>query len=253
MRRILLAFAWAKRAGAVSTVCGGASASRVDAEYRRGEETAARRRIRPSIIGLHARRSVVRRLAVSLAIACCSCGAASDPELTTVATGAGDPLPHTPPPQTSASTGQPVGLAVSGGFHEARGLASRFVEAVLAADADALAQLLDTRVARVQPRLNAATTVREAVLIGLLHPGRRRQIDPGLTLPDVLEADAIRAGTLASEHEGQLPQGLEPTDVLVTLPLTDRGKQSLGSLLSGWSTEGRLIVRPGSDPRIVGL
>ena len=70
----LLTFAWAKRVGAVSAEYRGASASRVDAEYRRGEGTAARRRIRPFLIGLHARRSVSTAAFIVMVLLFTACG-----------------------------------------------------------------------------------------------------------------------------------------------------------------------------------
>ena len=56
--RPLLTFAWAGRAWADSAQCRGAPASRVAADYRRGEALEARRPIEPPTIGSHARRSL---------------------------------------------------------------------------------------------------------------------------------------------------------------------------------------------------
>jgi len=169
-----------------------------------------------------------------------------------------DPLPHTPQPRESVRGGEgPIGLAMSGGFNEARSMALRFLEALLAGERESMERLLGDRVALAQPRLTAPTRQRDDVLVIAMHPGRRRVLDPTTTLESLIDVEGLEANTLEGETGDRtgrgLPQGMEGTDVVLTVPLTPVGRRVLPMLLPGWRQEGKLIVRGGADPRIVGI
>ena len=205
-----------------------------------------------------------RRWLAVLALACasgasmgwgCATGATPQPELPPPTDA--DPIPYTPPPTEGAEAGAPpVGLAMSGGFVEAQSVGLRFLEALLAAERATLERLLDDRVARTLPQLTAATRERNAVLTVALHPARRRVLDPSMTLDALIEVDGITAAALDAERDGgdpRLPQGLEGSDVVITVPLTPVGRRVFPMLLPGWRREGKIAVRGGADPRIVGI
>lgn len=189
-----------------------------------------------------------------LLLLCAGCATAPPPEPLPPATDA-DPLPHTPDPQPVVRAGEgPVGLAMSGGFVEARSIAVRFLEALVAAERENMERLLGDRVALAQPRLTAPTRQREDVLVIAMHPARRRVLDPSVTLDALVDLEGLEASTLADgSGERAIPQGLEGTDVVLTVPLTATGRRVLPLLLPGWRREGRVIVRGGADPRIVGI
>jgi hypothetical protein len=192
-----------------------------------------------------------------LLLLCVGCATAPTPEPLPPATDA-DPLPHTPDPQEAVYAGDgPVGLAMSGGFTEARSIAIRFLEGLLAGERETMERLLSDRVALAQPRLTAPTRQRDDILVVAMHPARRRVLDPSATLDSLLDLDGIEVSTLEGESEDRsgrgIPQGLEGTDVVLTVPLTATGRRVLPLLLPGWRREGKVIVRGGADPRIVGI
>ena len=167
-----------------------------------------------------------------------------------------DPLPHPPPPAERVMVGRgPTGLAMSGGFDEARALGLRFLEAVIAGQRDEMDRLLAERVALTQPRLTAATRSRTEVLQSVLAPARRRGVQSTATLESLVAVDLVRATTLGAESEPnqRLPHGLDADDVVLTIPLTNDGQRALRMMLPGWRSTGKIIVRGGASPRIVGL
>ena len=186
-----------------------------------------------------------------------SCATGTPPAATMAPATDGDPLPHTPPSAEQAVVGEgPVGLAMSGGFSEARSVALRFLEAVIAGEREPMERLLADRIALAQPRLTAASRQREEVLVTALHPARRRALQSSSTLDSLVLVGSIRASALSVEGEGpgqRLPHGLEAHDVMLTIPLTPAGQRAFRMLLPGWRTEGKVLVRGGSMPRIVGL
>ncbi len=195
--------------------------------------------------------------AVAVLLLCVSCATAPPPEPLPPATDA-DPLPHTPQPQDGVRGGDgPIGLAMSGGFNEARSMAIRFLEALVSGEREGMERLLGDRVALAQPRLTAPTRQRDDVLVIAMHPARRQAIDASTTLDSLIEIDSLEANTLEGEtgdRSGRgLPQGMEGTDVVLTVPLTPTGRRVLPRLLPGWRQEGKVIVRGGADPRIVGI
>ena len=206
-----------------------------------------------------------RRWVAVLALACASmasgslasgCATSATPEPELPPPTDADPIPYTPPPTEGAEAGAPpVGLAMSGGFVEAQSVGLRFLEALLAAERATLERLLGDRMALTQPQLTAATRDRDAVLSVALHPARRRVLDPSMTLDALIEVDGITAAGLDDERDGadRLPQGLEGGDVVITIPLTAIGRRVFPMLLPGWRREGKIIVRGGTDPRIVGI
>lgn len=192
-----------------------------------------------------------------LFVLCVGCATTPPPEPLPPATDA-DPLPHTPDAQESVRAGQgPAGLAMSGGFNEARSIAIRFLEALLAAERESMERLLGDRVALAQPRLTAPTRQRDDILVIAMHPARRRVLDANATLDSLVDLDGIEANTLEGENGDRsgrgIPHGLEGTDVVLTLPLTATGRRVLPLLLPGWRQRGKVIVRGGTNPRIVGI
>ncbi len=193
-----------------------------------------------------------------LLLLCAGCATAPTPEPLPPATDA-DPLPHTPEPQESVRAGEgPTGLAMSGGFNEARSIAIRFLEALLAGEREVMERLLGDRVVITQPRLAATARQRDDVLMIALHPARRRVLDPSATLDSLVDLDGIEADTLERQidddrSEQTVPNGLEGTDVVLTVPLTPTGRRVLPLLLPGWRRQGKVIVRGGAAPRIVGI
>lgn len=188
---------------------------------------------------------------------CASCATTPPPEPLPPATDA-DPLPHTPLPEERVRAGEgPVGLALSGGFNEARSMAVRFLEALIAGERSSMERLLGARVALAQPRLTAPTRQREDVLVIAMHPARRRVLDASTTLDSLIDLEGLEANTLEGETGDRagrgLPQGMEGSDVVLTVPLTPTGRRVLPLLLPGWRQEGKVIVRGGADPRIVGI
>lgn len=163
-----------------------------------------------------------------------------------------DPPPYIPAPTDDARTGGAVGIATSGGFEQARIVALRFIEAVRDADREALEQQLGETIARVRPRLMTPNVPRAQMIELLVSPGRRRvAAPPEVPLDQLVDTSSIVVIPLAQhEDAAELPNGLLPTDLQVTVPMRDQGRPFLGAI---WNPEGRLIVRPGPEPRIIGL
>jgi len=136
-------------------------------------------------------------------------------------------------------------------------MAVRFLEALIAGERATMERLLGDRIALAQPRLTAPTRQPDDVLVIAMHPARRRVIDASATLDSLIDLEGLDANTLegeTGERSGRgLPQGMEGSDVVLTVPLTPAGRRVLPLLLPGWRQEGKVIVRGGADPRIVGI
>lgn len=168
-----------------------------------------------------------------------------------------DPPPYTPPPSEAGEAhrdARPIGLVTSGSEERARVLAIRFVRAIRDSDATELERALDARVARIQPRLGRPSRPREAVVEQLLHHPRRRGFGSATRLEEIIDVEQTVARPLAdAPRAGDVPAGLRPTDLLVTIPLRRTGRRVLRHLVPGWNQTATLLVRPGSSARIVGL
>ena len=163
-----------------------------------------------------------------------------------------DPPPYVPPPVDRAHTGQAVGIATSGGFEQARSLAIRFVEAVRDGDRAALEEQLAETVGRARPRLVTPHMPR-AQIVEQLVEGPRRRFAPNADTPieQLIDANGITVSPLSqSEEAGELPEGLLPTDLDVAIPIGELGRRFLLHMLQ-WAPNGRLVIRPGVQPRIL--
>jgi hypothetical protein len=165
-----------------------------------------------------------------------------------------DPPPYTPASRPIGAPGEPTGLSVASGFEQARRMALDLVEAVRVGDAGALSRLLDDRLARALPFVVPVGRSREDVIVSIVSDARRRGLDPSLSLGEMVIAERIEVAPLASYFEGTAPpEGLRSTDLVVHVPMGEAGRRSLRRLLPGWLEHGRVIVRVGATPRIVGL
>ncbi len=178
-------------------------------------------------------------------------------EQSTPASTALDPPPYTPLPSEEDEVSRrdlPIALRTSGSEERARILAIRFVRAIRDSDAAELERSLDARLARVQPRLGRPGRPREAVVEQLLHHPRRRGFGPSMRLEEIIDVEraSIRPLTEAPGAD-PIPNGLRPSDLLVILPLRPLGRRFLRHLVPGWNQSATLIIRPGSNARIVGL
>jgi hypothetical protein len=82
---------------------------------------------------------------------------------------------------------------------------------------------------------------------------RRALIQPDVPVEALVDLANARASRAAQTFEGRaLPRELRPTDVVLDVPLLEAGRAPLRSML-GWHLRGTIVVRPGPDPRIVGL
>ncbi len=193
-------------------------------------------------------------LGVCLTVSACGGSEVVPPHPPAAPTTAMDPPPYTPPSRRVASPGEPAGLAVASGFEQARRMALELLEAIRVGDAAVLSRLLDERVARALPFVVATERSKEQVIASLLVESRRRGLDASLALADLVIADRVEIAPLASYLEGaEPPEGLQSTDVVVSLPIAEAGRRLLRRLVPGWNEQGRVIVRVGPTARIVGL
>lgn len=165
-----------------------------------------------------------------------------------------DPPPYVPGPSEEPRTGETVGIATSGGFEQARSVAVRFVTAVHAGDRQALEDQLAETVGRTRPRLLAPHMPR-AQMIEQLVEGPRRRFAPNADTPieQLIDPNGITVVPLSqSDESAELPDGLLPTDLDVTVPVGEAGRRFLLHILQ-WAPNGRLIVRPGARPRILAM
>jgi hypothetical protein len=166
-----------------------------------------------------------------------------------------DPPVYTPPAQANGAPGAPVGLTVASGFGEARRAGLELLGAVVRGDAGAMSRLLAGEVARVLPRIGPVDRDREHVIAYALVEARRRELDAIASVDDLIGAAPIEVTPLSAFLGAReaLPEGLRASDLVVSVPLSELGGRALRRVLPGWMQRGRLIVRLGPEPRIVGL
>lgn len=165
-----------------------------------------------------------------------------------------DPPPWVPEPSDEPHTGRAVGVVTSGGLEQARAVTLRVVEALRDADRQALEEHLADPIGRIRPRLLSPRIARAQIIAQVTAP-RHQQYAVGTDTPleELIDADQIEVVPLAQhEQAAELPEGFLPTDLLVTVPIREPGRRFLGIVLQ-WLGEGRLVIRPGADPRVVAL
>lgn len=163
-----------------------------------------------------------------------------------------DPPPYAPRPAEEPHTGGAVGVVTTGGFEQARALAIRVLEAFRDGDRRTLEQHLSDPIGRTRPRLIAPRFSRSQLLDQMLAPHRwRHALRPDTPIDDIVDTNGIEVVPLAQRDEAaDLPEGFLATDLLVTVPVREEARQFL-SLTLQWLGEGRLVVRPGPDARVV--
>jgi hypothetical protein len=159
---------------------------------------------------------------------------------------AGDPPPWSPPVTDRVRTGEASGATATGGIDQPRWVLLRFVRAVRDGDPVALERLLTDPV--LSPRLRERP--REFWIERLTQGPRHPSLDQDLPLEALV---SVRHVEVLSVHQwGLRPAGVVETDLLVTFPLESMGRRLLSPLLL-WRDHGQLIVRPGPEPRVLGL
>lgn len=182
----------------------------------------------------------------------CGTGGAAPSGRTLLPPSDRDPLPFTPAPEIEGRTDETVALAASGGEDQARRMLPALLTAARDGDERALAQLLADEITLVQTP-DTAPRPREVVIERVLLLARRALIQPDVPVEALVDLANARASRAAQTFEGRaLPRELRPTDVVLDVPLLEAGRAPLRSML-GWHLRGTIVVRPGPDPRIVGL
>ncbi|MEM9190068.1 MAG: hypothetical protein AAGF12_12870 [Myxococcota bacterium] len=163
-----------------------------------------------------------------------------------------DPPAFAPAPSSAPHTGDVVGLATSGGHDQAKGVALRFVLAVRDADEAELDQLLGAQVGRLFPRLSPGSRDRAQLLQQIVQHPRRSGLTSDMPLTELVNTSEINVQAL-SARTGTIPPGLLESDLVVTFPLGQQGRQYFQILLGWRSSHGGVVVRPGVEPHIVAL
>ncbi|MFK7991736.1 MAG: hypothetical protein AB8I08_37310 [Sandaracinaceae bacterium] len=200
------------------------------------------------------------RLALGLTLIACGPAAQPPPAQRTTPLRAGlprtdrDPLPYVAPPRPRGQTGQTVTLLAAGGEDQARRMLPALLESLRDGDESGLESLLAPLVFQAsRRRSNGAARPRAALVQRMLIYARRGVIPPGTPVADLVELEGIDVQrAVAAYPDGVLPELVESTDLVVEVPVRSAGRTPLRALL-GWHERGRMVVRPGSDPRIVAL
>ncbi len=195
-----------------------------------------------------------RAVAAAAALAAACGGATVAPAPAAAPSTAADPPPYSPPSQSRGAPGAPTGLAVASGYEQARHVALELVEAIRVGDAHTLGRLLDARVARALPFFVPVDRTREQVIASVVAEARRRGVDPASSIGDLVAIDGIEVAALSTHLDGAAPPaGLRATDLVVELPMAEAGRRLLRRILPGWLERGRVVVRLGATPVVVGL
>lgn len=162
-----------------------------------------------------------------------------------------DPPPFTPTPSDYTETGGVTAGRVSGNIDQARRVALEVFEAVRAADAAALRAMLSQRV--VSPGVDGfrRTRTREIVISQIVR-AHRRTTQPRPAADQMLQLQQIDVRPVRSRN-GALGSGVRPTDLMVTIPQTQDGRQQLPRWYNPWRGVVRVIVRPGQRAQVIGL
>lgn len=166
-----------------------------------------------------------------------------------------DPLPYAPEPEAEGRTDRTASLAAAGGEDQARHMLPAFLSAVCEGDERRLEALLADDLAQVQSHgrgHEAVSRPRSILVQRVMIQAQRAGLPPDVTVAELVDLVHVNVTRAAQRWEGDLPNGLRPTDVVVEVPLEEAGRAALSPLL-GWRIRGLIVVRPGRDPRIVGL
>lgn len=117
----------------------------------------------------------------------------------------------------------------------------------------ALGSLLAENVSRVFPRPSPRRINRDAAIRLMVLERRGQPLGPETSVDTLARLDDIETVNLGEFLGGRpVPNGLLASDTLVRIPLTVRGMQA--GLASGWGRQGgAIIVRGGTDPRVIGF
>jgi hypothetical protein len=164
-----------------------------------------------------------------------------------------DPPPYIPSPAAQAHTGEVSALATAGGHDQARAVAIELLVAVRDSDEETLTRLISDPVGRVLPRLSAPNRGRDTVLRQVLSSPQRTGLGPDVELDALIDRERMTVTPLSRlPGSPDIPDGLLGSDLLVRFPLAATGRQQLRFVLS-WAVEGAIVVRPGSEPRVIAL
>jgi hypothetical protein len=164
-----------------------------------------------------------------------------------------DPGAPTPEARMYGTTGAPVALIVRSPHEEVIEHVIETLTALVDGDRARLERLVAPSLVRASPSVGHSSRSRAAVLAIALNPSRRKGITPGLPLDRLVVVDELRVIPIDAVATGELPDGLEPTDVAVQVPLTSDGHAIFRALLPGWTDTGRIIVSTRAPLFVKGL
>lgn len=167
-----------------------------------------------------------------------------------------DPLPFTPAPMSHGRTDVTVALSASGGEDQARQMLPALLIAIRDADERGLDSLFADEVGSTDPqRQRPARRGRSRAMIvqSILLHARRAILPVDAQVTDLVDLEALTVTRAAGFWQGgALPDDVRPTDLVLEITLLEPGRRPLRTVL-GWNTRAAMVVRPGSDPRIVAL
>ncbi|MCA9535559.1 MAG: hypothetical protein KC593_17820 [Myxococcales bacterium] len=165
-----------------------------------------------------------------------------------------DPAPYRPVPTTAAGAGDTRALAVTSHVDSAVQLALDFIAAVREADMPRARALMADEMFRLGERdfyrpmtANVALAQLQQAVARARSSGARPAPLARLLQLQQAEVSPPRPST----PQGQ--RGLQPSDSLVTFPITAEGRVELARWYPGWSTRVRILVRTNGTPRVIGF
>lgn len=158
--------------------------------------------------------------------------------------------PAQPRVERSGTTGGAVAVTVRADDEAALAIAREVLGALVEGDRPTLDRLLEASLLRTTPTLTSLSRSRSAVLTIALNPSRRTAITPGLPLDRLVLLDELVTVPVESLPEDERVVGLDPSDVVVEVPLTPEGRNVFRAMLPGWTEGGRLVVRA-REPRLI--
>ncbi|MGF1467028.1 MAG: hypothetical protein ACFCGT_12925 [Sandaracinaceae bacterium] len=142
---------------------------------------------------------------------------------------------------------------MAGGEDQARRLVPVLLESLRDADEARLRELLAEAITAVGGRRHDVVRPRSYYIQRVLTHARRVSLPADRSVEEMVDLPLIRVTRAAVYWNRQpLPQLLRPTDLVVEVPIREPARQALGLLLA-WQVRGILVVRPGTEPRIVAL
>jgi hypothetical protein len=157
-----------------------------------------------------------------------------------------DPAPWSPPASDTPRTGDTVGARATGGVDQPRWVLLRFLQAVRDADTVTLERLLTDPVlsSRLRERPRSFWVER------LTHGRRQAALDSEMPIHQLVSIRRVEV--VSADQLGSRPPGVQDSDLLLSFPLEPAGRRLLGPLLL-WRDHGQMLVRPGPEPRVLGL